>query len=345
MENDADFVNNVMASQTVKAFAGTKNADTVSAAGSSKTESASGSADGTISRKRMLSNDDAESESDRNKKLKQQEQKEMSADVSSDFAIMMKWMKQEFDGVKSDLTKTIDNRVDSLEEKLRTVMLAVVKEEVDKARQEFNTRIDGLASKVEHKIRQSVESKIEAGLKQAKDELKSTADVETLKQEINSVKKSYAEITKSEVGIQDDIVIRNYPTDAKETDDPQVTLNKVNSLIRDGLKIKDINVVKCERKPSRGNSPGVILASLETGEQKLKVLETKKKLRNTKQFAKVYIDEARPLASRINEANMMTVLQEMGKRDKYFLSSKGRIVRRAVTGNQQNQQNGAEAQR
>ena len=98
-----------------------------------------------------------------------------------------------------------------------------------------------------------------------------------------------------------------------------MTLNKGNSLIWDGLKIKDINVVKCERKPSRGNSPGVILASLETGEQKLKVLETKKKLRNTKQFTKVYIDEARPLESRTNEANMMTVLQEMGKRDKYFL--------------------------
>ena len=189
MENDADFVNNVMASQTVREFAGTKNDDTVSTASSSKTESASGSADGTISRKRMLSNDDGESESDRNKKLKQHSmkpQEEMSAGVSSDFAIMMKWMKQEFDGVKSDLTKTIDNRVDSLEEKFRTVML--VKEEVDKARQEFNTRIDGLASKVENKIRQSVESKIESSLKQAKDELKSTADVETLKQEINSVK-------------------------------------------------------------------------------------------------------------------------------------------------------------
>ena len=58
---------------------------------------------------------------------------------------MMKWMKQEFDGVKTYLTKTIDDRVDSLEEKLRNVMLTVVKEEVDKARKEFNDRIDGMA--------------------------------------------------------------------------------------------------------------------------------------------------------------------------------------------------------
>ena len=109
--------------------------------------------------------------------------------------------------------------------------------------------------------------------------------------------------------IQNDLVIRNYNTDPKEVNDPQVTLNKVKWVIRDGLKVTDVNVVKCERKTSRGNKPGVILTTLETREQKLKVLENKKKLRNTRRshFTTVYIEEARPLASRINEANMMNV--------------------------------------
>ena len=245
METDADFVSNVMASQSVKEIPDTDVEGSSRAAVGPKTEGATGSvtgsADGASSRKRVWSGDDSgEGETDRNKKLKQHPEKSgdnISTGVSPDFAFMMKWMKQEFDGVKSDLTKTIDNRVDSLEEKLRTVMLAVVKEEVDKARQEFNTRIDGLASKVEHKIRQSVENRIESSLKEAKEELMNNTQVETLKQEINTVKQSYAEITSKEVGSQGDIVIRNYSTDARETNDPQVTMNKVNKLIRDGLKL------------------------------------------------------------------------------------------------------------
>lgn len=237
-------------------------------------------------------------------------------------------MKQEFDGVKSDLTKTIDNRVNSLEERLRNTMLTVVKEEVDKARTEFNNRIDGLASKLENKIRQSVENNIETKLNQAKDQLKSDIDLVSIKQDITSMKKSYAEITNSEIGIENDIIIRNYISDPKEADEPQLTLNKVNTLLRDGLKFTDIKVVKCERKKTRSSRPGVVIATLETREQKQKVLENKKKLRNTQRFSKVYIEEARPLTSRINESNMLTVLHELGKKEQYFMSSNGRLLKK-----------------
>ena len=274
-------------------------------------------------------------ESESNKKLKQQPSVS-EKDVSSDFAVMMKWMKQEFDGVKSDLTKTIDNRVDSLEEKLRNVMLTVVKEEVDKARKEFNDRIDGMASKVETKLRQSLENKIEVKLKQAKDEIKGEFDLATIQQEISTVKKSYAEATKTDIGTENDIVIRNYVVDPKEAEDTQVTFNKVNSLIRDGLKFTDVTLVKCERKKSHGNRPGVIIATIESRDQKQKLLDNKKKLRNTRAFSNVYIEDVRPLSSRINEANMMTVLHELGKKEQYFLSGNGRIVRKGANGNQRN---------
>ena len=159
------------------------------------------------------------------------------------------------------------------------------------------------------------------------------------------MKKSYAEITNSEVGIQNDLVIRTYNTHPKKANDSQVTLNKVKSLIRDGLKFTAVYVVKCEHKTSQGNKPGVIFATLETREQKLKVLENKKKLRNTRLFVKVYIEASRPLAGRRNETNMMTVLQEMGKTDQYILSNNGRIVKRGFNGNQGNQRNEAGTQR
>ena len=67
--------------------------------------------------------------------------------------------------------------------------------------------------------------------------------------------------------------------DSRETSDSQVTMNKVNSLIRDGLKLKDIKVLKAERKGSYHGKPGVIIASIETAEQKGKLMETKKELK------------------------------------------------------------------
>ena len=91
------------------------------------------------------------------------------------------------------------------------------------------------------------------------------------------MKKSYAEITNSEVGIETDLVIRNYAVDPRESTYSQVTLNMVNTLIRDGLKFTDVKIVKCERNKSRGEKPGVILATVENRSQKQKVMDNKKK--------------------------------------------------------------------
>lgn len=158
-----------------------------------------------------------------------------------------------------------------------------------------------------------------------------------MKKDITAVKKSYAEITNSEVGIENDIVIRNYEADARESTDPQTTLNMVNTLIRDGLKFTDINVVKCERKQSRGQKPGVIIATIANRDQKQKVMDNKKKLRHVHPFKKVYVEDARPLSSTINESHMMTVLHELGKKDQYFVSGNGRILRKTgQTGIQRN---------
>ncbi|MEW8548011.1 MAG: hypothetical protein AB2693_31290 [Candidatus Thiodiazotropha sp.] len=323
VEQDANFVNSVMAPQNVTHVeSGTIDNSDLKILETNSTPHGD-VAEGTSSRKRCLSSDGESDDSvENNKKLKSQ------SAVSPDFTIMMNWMKQELDDVKSDLTKTIDSRVNSLEVRLRDTMLTVVKEEVDKARSEFNDRINGLASKLENKIRQSVENKIETKLKQATDQLKSDIDLKGIKQDITTVKKSYADIAKSEIGIESDIVIRNYISDPREADEPQLTLNKVNSLLRDGLKFADIKVTKCERKKSRGSKPGVIIATVATREQKQKVLDNKKKLRNIQQFSKVYIEDARPLTSRINEANMLTVLQELDKKDQYFMSSNGRLLKK-----------------
>ena len=42
----------------------------------------------------------------------------------------------------------------------------------------------------------------------------------------------------------------------------------------------------------------------------------------------MYVEYARQLSSRINESNMMTVLHELGKKEQYFVSGTGRILRK-----------------
>ena len=107
-----------------------------------------------------------------------------------------------------------------------------------------------------------------------------------------------------------------------------MTLNKVSSLLREGLKLKDIKVQKVERKASRNGKPGVIVASIETLEQKRKIMETKKTQKNTNAFKKVYTEDDRPLETRVAESNMRTILKEIGKSDNYVLSN-GRLFRKS----------------
>ena len=69
-------------------------------------------------------------------------------------------------------------------------------------------------------------------------------------------------------GIELNVIIRNLNYDPREQSDKSVTLNKVNKLMRDGLKLKTVNVTSYERKQSKGQKPGLIVARIETVEQK-----------------------------------------------------------------------------
>ena len=57
---------------------------------------------------------------------------------------------------------------------------------------------------------------------------------------------------------------------------------KMNGLIQDSLKIKDIAVVKAERKASRSDMiPEIIIATLKTRQDKQAVMRHKRNLRNS----------------------------------------------------------------
>ena len=49
--------------------------------------------------------------------------------------------------------------------------------------------------------------------------------------------------------------------------------NRVNGLIKDGLRIKDASVVSAERKQSRNRKPDVIVATCKSDKDVVKVLK------------------------------------------------------------------------
>ena len=107
------------------------------------------------------------------------------------------------------------------------------------------------------------------------------SEIEGLKTKITQLEKSYADALKcngssssnGETRAQFEdrkkrIVVRNLPQATDET--PQIVMDKMNAMIRDGCKLTDVTVTAAERKTSAGRKPGVIIASIETFPQKTK---------------------------------------------------------------------------
>ena len=90
-------------------------------------------------------------------------------------------------------------------------------------------------------------------------------------------------------------------------------------------------MTKCERKPSRSQKPGLIVATIESATQKQVIMRAKNFLKNTSDYENVYIAHDRSFATRVNESNMFTVLKEVGKANDYFVSGNGRIVKKTGT--------------
>ena len=106
--------------------------------------------------------------------------------------------------------------------------------------------------------------------------------------------------------------------------------------MRDGLKLKTVNVTSCERKQSKGQKPGLIVARIETVEQKQEIMNVKNCLKNTSDYKNVYIENDRSFSTRVNESNMFTVLKVLGKANDYFVTSNGRILKKTgKTGSRQ----------
>lgn len=105
-------------------------------------------------------------------------------------------------------------------------------------------------------------------------------------------------------------------------------VNKVNSILKDGVKLKDITVESAERKASnREGKPGIVVALCKSEQDKWSVLKSKSKLKDSRQYSKVIIEPHKSADRRAWEASLRELARVGGLKDK-LLWRGGRLVKR-----------------
>ena len=116
--------------------------------------------------------------------------------------------------------------------------------------------------------------------------------------------------------------------------------DKVNNVIRTGLKIRNITVRKAERKVSRSPSkPGVVIASFRSAEDKRNVMAEKSKLKDNTQFQDVFIQHDESREQRVMASNFRTMLQAMNNNDTNVSVRGHRVICMPRNSNQQSESN------
>lgn len=102
-------------------------------------------------------------------------------------------------------------------------------------------------------------------------------------------------------------------------------LTKTNTLVKDGLNLPGVKVISAERKLSRNDHPGIVIVKCASPEHVQQIMDNKAKLKDNTRYRNVYISRDIPLAQRILNSNMRTIIDTIG-RDK--LEMRGSMVTR-----------------
>ena len=140
---------------------------------------------------------------------------------------------------------------------------------------DLNKRMSSMEANIElkltQKLKNALDSKVESELENVRGEIKDQVDIvrEEMRSEMKSLKTSYSDIVKKSPtpSIENEqrktrFVVKNLSEDANEKNDNRITMNKINSLVKDGLKLKSVKVQKVERKQNKGKGHGTVIVTV-----------------------------------------------------------------------------------
>ncbi len=176
----------------------------------------------------------------------------------------------------------------------------------------MDRRFGDLEASLTDKFRTMVDEQIQS----MKDEM--NREITDLRQKVSHLEHK----TAGNDSCKQTIVIKNLPMTQGEN-----VSQKVNSLIKDGLKLRDVEVERVERKESHlEGRHGHVIAKLRSVDHVKSVMKHKAKLKDSTVHKDVYIEPDRSRQERQNISNMRTIVNAVG-RDKLELKG-SRLVRK-----------------
>lgn len=250
----------------------------------------------------------------------------------------------------SDILKAIQSmeaKMDNQFSQIRRnndIIIKQLQEDIGNVRKEFNNRFEGLTKKVETKVGDTVNKKIEEKMsklsndlheksKKMQDKVNRVSDNlkrieertlptvnETLGDEIDALRsrvnmidtnlRKSPDLNNSDRNSQTNFIIRNL----NERDREDIT-SEVNRLLKDGLKLRDIEIESAERKVNRANNgkAGIVLVKCKSREDKQIIMRSKSKLKDNRRYENVYIEHDLPKQQRVFNSNMRTIVNTLGR--------------------------------
>ena len=199
--------------------------------------------------------------------------------IENRYSAMEKTMNKKF----VDLEKVFQSKIDKFESQVMKKFADVMNTAVSTLKEELGEEIDELSQRI-----------------------KKLEDREKVEQERMDVDSNSSVNLNASVNV----IVRNLPERENES-----TVNEVNSLIKDGLNIRDITVVSAVRKVNSFDSSktGVVVAKFRTKEEKYTVMKSKRKLKDSRRYEKVFIEHDLPRHQRVMNANIRTIVKTLGK--------------------------------
>ena len=112
---------------------------------------------------------------------------------------------------------------------------------------------------------------------------------------------------------------------------------KAESMIRQGLALNNIRVVRTTRMQARPprqtrqgriSKPGLVKIQVPTLEDKINILRNKRRLENSEPFKQVYLRSSKSHTDRLAETNFRTLLDIVDTRKEYRIAGNGRIMKK-----------------
>lgn len=240
---------------------------------------------------------------------------EVHRDADTEIKDLLKKMTASMNTMQDIMNKRMDmleNKIDQSEKKITDKLTDKVTKIIDKR---VNTETARIRKEIEDKL-SDLRSDFNNDLVQINRRIEERADIGS----DQGTQSTGSNQNTTDLSLN--VVIRNLPETINEN-----VMTKVDAMIKDGLKIRDVTVASAVRKVSRAeHRAGVVIAKFQTSDDKKKVMTSKKALKEHRSYDNVYINHDQTAQERRMASSMRTLVEAV-KRGESNITVRGtRII-------------------